>query len=144
MERWKSGRVKNCRRIEKWEDGKMEKWRHGKKKSLNKFTHITLLKNDAKLKKVTNNHTNKSNHPKFFIKIKNMFQKISHQVKIKINYHAQALKNQKKKKIRKKREAMLMPKKKKKKKVTTGNMIAQKKKRRQCYCPRKRQKCNLN
>ena len=32
-----------------------------------------------------------------------MFQKISHQVKIKINYHAQALKNQKKKKLEKKR-----------------------------------------
>ena len=58
--------------------------------SLNKFTHIPLLKNDAKLKKkkVTNNHTKKSNHPKFFIKIKNMFQKKSHPVKIKINYHA--------------------------------------------------------
>ena len=48
-------------------------------------------------KKVANNHTKKSNHPKFFIKIKNMFQKKSHPVKIKINYHAQALKNQKKK-----------------------------------------------
>ena len=42
-----------------------------------------------------------------------MFQKKSHLVKIKINYHtqAQALKNQKKKK-----EAMLMPKEKGKKK----------------------------
>ena len=55
--------------------------------SLNKFTHISLLKNDVKLKKVTNNHTKKSNHSKFFIKIKNMFQKKSHPVKIKINYH---------------------------------------------------------
>ena len=55
--------------------------------------------------KVTNYHTKKSNHPKFFIKIKNKFQK-SHPVKIKINYHAQALKNQKEKK-----------------KVTTGNVI---------------------
>ena len=50
------------------------------KKILNKFTHILLLKNNVKLKylkkkKVTNNHTKKSNHPKFFIKIKNMFQK---------------------------------------------------------------------
>ena len=45
--------------------------------------------------KVTNNHK-KSNHPKFFIKIKK-FQKKSNPVKIKINYHAQALKNQKKK-----------------------------------------------
>ena len=43
--------------------------------SLNKFTHISLLKNDVKLKKVTNNHIKKSNHPKFFIKIKIMFQK---------------------------------------------------------------------
>ena len=66
--------------------------------SLNKFTHIPLLKNDSKLLKkikVTNNHTKKSNHPNFFIKIKNMFQK---KLKIKINYHAQALKNKKKKK----------------------------------------------
>ena len=70
--------------------------------SLNKFTHIPLLKNDAKLKKkMTNNHTKKSNHPNFFIKIKNMFQKKSHPIKIKINYHTQALKNQKKKKIKK-------------------------------------------
>ena len=46
---------------------------------------------------MTNNYTKKSNHPKFFIKIKNMFQKKSHPVKIKINYHAQTLKNQKKK-----------------------------------------------
>ena len=45
-----------------------------------------------------NNHAKKSNHPKFFIKIKNMFQKKSYPVKIKINYHTQALKNQKKKK----------------------------------------------
>ena len=54
---------------------------------------------------MTNNHTKKSNHPKFFIKIKNMFQKKkkSHPVKIKINYHAQALKNQKKKKIEKRK-----------------------------------------
>ena len=86
-----------------------------KKMSLNKFIHIPLLKNDTKLKKkkVTNDYTKKSNHPKFFVKIKNMFQKKSHLVKIKINYHtqAQALKNQKKKK-----EAMLMPKEKEKKK----------------------------
>ena len=47
---------------------------------------------------MTNNHTKKSNHPNFFIKIKNMFQKKSHPIKIKINYHAQALKNPKKKK----------------------------------------------
>ena len=55
------------------------------------------------LKKVINNHAKKSNHPKFFIKIKNMFQKKSYPVKIKINYHTQALKNQKKK-IRKKKK----------------------------------------
>ena len=88
-----------------WKSGEMEKM------SLNKFTHIALLKNDAKLKKVTNNYTKKSNHPKFFIKIKNIFQKKSHPVKIKINYHAEALKKQKKKN----KEAMLMPKKKRKK-----------------------------
>ena len=70
--------------------------------SLNKFTYILLLKNYAKLKKVTNNYTKRSNHPKFFIKIKNMFQKKSHPIKIKINYHTQALKNQNKKKLEKK------------------------------------------
>ena len=70
--------------------------------SLNKFTHIPLLNDDVKLKKVTNNHTKKSNHPKFFIKIKIMFQKKWHPIKIKINYHAQALKNQKKKNRKKK------------------------------------------
>ena len=90
--------------------------------SLNKFTNIPLLKNDAKLKKVTNNHTKKSIHPKFVIKIKNMFQKKkSHLVQIKINYHIQALKNQKKKKLEKKREAMLMPKKKKRKRKKSDN-----------------------
>ena len=42
MEEWKSGRVENCERMERWEDGKylvfphvclvgmMEKWEHGK------------------------------------------------------------------------------------------------------------------
>ena len=86
-----------------------------KKMSLNKFTHMPLLKNDAKLKKVTNNHTKKSNHPKFFVKIKIMFQKKSHPIKIKINYHAQALKNQKKKN--------------RKKKIKRGNVNAQEKKK---------------
>ena len=74
-----------------------------KKMNLNKFTHIPLLKNDVKLNKVTNNHAKKSNHRNFFIKIKNMFQKKSHPVKIKINYDAQTLKNQKKKKLEKKK-----------------------------------------
>ena len=84
--------------------------------SLNKFTHIPLLKNDSKLLKkikVTNNHTKKSNHPNFFIKIKNMFQKKSHPIKIKINYHAQALKNKKKNR----------------KKIKRGNVNAQEKKK---------------
>ena len=76
---------------------------------------MPLLKNDAKLKKVTNNHTKKSNHPKFFVKIKIMFQKKSHPIKIKINYHAQALKNQKKKN--------------RKKKIKRGNVNAQEKKK---------------
>ena len=72
--------------------------------SLNKFTHILLLKNDTKLKKkkkwqiTTQKHVPKKPYP----------------VKIEINYHSQVLKNQKKKKIRKKREEMLMPKKNKK------------------------------
>ena len=56
-----------------------------------------------------------------------MFQKKSHPIKIKINYHTQALKNQNKKKIRKKKEAMLMPKKKK-----SDNQ--------QCDCPEKEKK----
>ena len=54
-----------------------------------------------------------------------MFQKKSHLVKIKINYHAQALKNQKKKKIKKKKR---------------GNVNAQEKKsdKWQRDCPKKR------
>ena len=74
--------------------------------SLNKFTHIPLLKNDAIFffLKVTNNHTKKSNHPNFFIKIKNMLKRKSQSVKIKINYHIQALKNKKNKKRRKNRQ----------------------------------------
>ena len=76
--------------------------------NLKKFTHIPLLKNDANFffflkKKKTNNHTKKSNHPKFFIKIKNMFQKKSHPIKIKINYHVQVLKNKKRKEKKKKK-----------------------------------------
>ena len=99
--------------------------------SLNKFTHIPLLKNDAKLKKVTNNHTKKSNHPKFFIKIKIMFQKKWHPIKIKINYHAQALKNQKKKKNRKK--------------IKRGNVNAQEKKNDNWKhdCPKKKKRPTL-
>ena len=50
-----------------------------------------------------------------------MFQKKSHPIKIKINYHAQALKNQKKKKRRKKRGNVNAQ---EKKKMTTGNVIA--------------------
>ena len=107
--------------------------------NLNKFTHIPLLKNDVKLKKVTNNHAKKSNHRNFFIKIKKIFKKKSNLVKIKINYHTQALKNQKKKKIRKKRGNVNAQGKKngnwqrdclKKKKQgnVTGNVVAQKKK----------------
>ena len=64
---------------------------------------------------MTNNHTKKSNHANFFIKIKNMFQKKSHPVKIKINYYAQALKNQKKKEKEKKRGNVNAPRKKRKK-----------------------------
>ena len=51
-----------------WKSGRIEKI------SLNKFTHIPLLKNDAEFffffLKVTNNYTKKSNHPKFFYKNK--------------------------------------------------------------------------
>ena len=113
--------------------------------SLNKFTHIPLLKNDAKLKKKkkkeTNNHTKKSNHPKFFIKIKNMFQKKSHPIKIKINYHAQALKNQKKKK--KWQLATWLPKKKNKAKKT-GNVTGCLGEKKNQGREKKEKKCNLN
>ena len=63
--------------------------------SLNKFTHIPLLKNDAKLKK---------KKKKWQITTQKHVPKKSHPVKIEINYHSQALKNQKKKKEKKKRK----------------------------------------
>ena len=97
--------------------------------SLNKFTHIPLLRimpNFFFLKKVINNHAKKSNHPKFFIKIKNMFQKKSYPVKIKINYHTQALKNQNKKIRKKKKRTTLLP-----------TLLPRKERR-------KKKKCNLN
>ena len=78
--------------------------------SLNKFTHIPLLNDDVKLKKVTNNHTKKSNHPKNFIKIKIMFQK-----KITSNKNKYRLLSPSPKKSKEKKKAMLMPKKEKKK-----------------------------
>ena len=56
--------------------------------SLNKFTHIPLLKNDVKLKK----------KKKYQITTQKHVPKKSHPVKIEINYHSQALKNRKKKK----------------------------------------------
>ena len=79
-----------------------------KKMSLNKFTHIPLLKNDAKLKnkknkKVTNNHT------------KTCSKKITSSK----NRNKLSLPSPKKskKKKEKTKEEMLMPKKKKKRKV---------------------------
>ena len=89
-----------------WKSREMEKMK------LNKFTHISLLNNDAKFKKkkkkVTNNHTKekkkKKQSPKIFYKNKKHVPKKSHLVKIKINYHAQALKNQKKKKKEKRKK----------------------------------------
>ena len=61
LEVWKSGRIENGGRMEKWEDRKdfnfpyfclvkNEKSRRMKKVSLYKFTHVPLLKNDAQLK----------------------------------------------------------------------------------------------
>ena len=61
MEGWKSGRIENDELMEKWEDRKdfnfshfclveSEKVDEWKKKSLCKFTHIPLLKNDIQLK----------------------------------------------------------------------------------------------
>ena len=70
-----------------------------------------------------------------------MFQKKSHPLKIKINYHAQALKNQKEKKIRKKERGNVNAhEKKKKKKVITGNVIALKKKRKGATSKEERRK----
>ena len=67
--------------------------------SLKKFTHILFIKKwcQIKKKKLTNNYTKKSNHPKIFIKIKKNVPKKITSSKNKINYDAQALKNQKKK-----------------------------------------------
>ena len=84
-----------------WKSGGMEKM------SLNKFTYIPLLKNDAKFKKkkkkVTNNHTKKSNHANFFIKIKNMFQKKITSSKNKNKLSCLSPKKSKEKKLEKKR-----------------------------------------
>ena len=53
-----------------WKSGEM------KKKILNKFIHISLLNNNAQLKKnVTNNQKKKKQSPKFIKKIKIMSQK---------------------------------------------------------------------
>ena len=77
--------------------------------SLNKFTYIFLLKNDAKFFffKMTNNHTKNKNHPKFFIKIKKHVPK-----KITSSKNKNKLSRPSPKKS------------KEKKKVTTGNVIA--------------------
>ena len=58
LERWKNRRIENGGRMKKWEDRKyfifssclVGKSERMKKMSLNKFTHIPLLKNDAQLK----------------------------------------------------------------------------------------------
>ena len=52
---------------------------------------------------MTNNHTKKSNHPKFFIKIKNMFQKKITSSKNKNKLSRPSPKKSKEKKIRKKK-----------------------------------------
>ena len=71
-----------------------------KKMSLNKFTHIPLLKNYTKLKKkVTNNHTKTCSKKIISSKNRNKLSLPSP------------------KKSKKKKEEMLMPKKKKKRKV---------------------------
>ena len=60
MEGWKSGRIENGGRMEKWEDRKdfiffpsSWEWK-SEKMSLNKFTHIPLLKNNVQLKQKSN------------------------------------------------------------------------------------------
>ena len=86
LEGWKSGRIENGERMKKWEDRIIFilsllfgwKWKSGrmKKISLNKFTHIPLLKNDAQLKqKKWQITTKKEQSPKFIKKIKIMSQK---------------------------------------------------------------------
>ena len=60
MEEWKNGRIENGGRMEKWKDRKDFIFSHSclvgsgkverEKMSLNKFTHIPLLKNDVQLK----------------------------------------------------------------------------------------------
>ena len=72
--------------------------------SLNKFTHIPLLKSDVKLKKVINNHTKKSNHPKFFYKNKNHVSKKITSNKNKNKLSHPSPKKSKEKKIQKKKK----------------------------------------
>ena len=60
LERWKSRKIENGEKIEKWKDEKILiflilfgwEWKSGRveKVSLHKFTHIPLLKNDAQFK----------------------------------------------------------------------------------------------
>ena len=76
------------------------------KMSLNKFTHIPLLKNDENFKKKKNRQitTQKRAITQNFYKNKKHVLKKSHPVKIKIKYHIQALKYQKKKRKNKKKK----------------------------------------
>ena len=108
--------------------------------SLNKFTHILLLKNDAKLNffflkwQIT---TQKKQSPKIFYKNKKVPKKIKSS-KNKNKLSCPSPKKSKEKKIRKKKEAMLMPKKKKKKKKKRidnwqNDCPEKRKKKGQCY-----------
>ena len=116
--------------------------------SLNKFTYIPLLKNDVKLKKVTNNHTKKSNHPKFFIKIKSCSKK-----KITSNKNKYKLLSPSPKKSKEKKKwqlAMWLLRKKKKGATLLATLLPKKKKKKsggQRFClgnREERKKCNLN
>ena len=86
LKKWKSGRIENDGRMEKWENIKdfnfshfclvffflrisflfSWEWKSGgmRKMSLYKFSHTPLLKNNGQLiQKVTNNQKKKGNHP---------------------------------------------------------------------------------
>ena len=67
LEEWKSERIENSERMEKWENRKDFNFSHfclvrSEKVSLYKFTHILLLKNDGQLKQI-NDKQPKKNHP---------------------------------------------------------------------------------
>ena len=121
----------------------MEKWRDGKMK-LNKFTHISLLNNDAKFKKkkkkkVTNNHTKekKKQSPKIFYKNKKHVPKKITSSKNKNKLSCPSPKKSKEKEKRKKSDNCQRDCLEKNKEKKKGNGFAQGRDER-------KKKCNLN